>query len=201
MPTFLPAVFMMWAIMREVVVFPLVPVTATIGTRDGLPGGKSMSITARRRGAGVPRWGGCTEARTGIDLHDRPALLAHGAGDVSGDEVDAGHVEPDDHRRLAGDLDVVGVDVVGAVDGGAAGAHVAGQLELDEAALLRHVVQSKLLLRQHLDGLRVDGDAGQDLLVADAPRGSVIRDLHQLGDGVLAVADDVAGTRSATATT
>ncbi len=53
MPTFLPAVFMMWAIMREVVVLPLVPVTATIGTRDGLPGGKSMSITAR------PTWRGC----------------------------------------------------------------------------------------------------------------------------------------------
>ena len=35
---------MMWAIMREVVVLPLVPVTATIGTRDGPPGGKSMSI-------------------------------------------------------------------------------------------------------------------------------------------------------------
>ena len=35
MPTVLPAVVMMWAIMRVVVVLPLVPVTATIGTRTG----------------------------------------------------------------------------------------------------------------------------------------------------------------------
>ena len=46
-------------------------------------------------------------------------------------------------------------------------------------------------VRQHLDGLRVDGDAGQDLLVADAAPGIGVGDLDQLGDGVRAVADDV----------
>ena len=153
MPTFLPAVFMMWAIMREVVVLPLVPVTATIGTRDGLPGGKSMSIDGAPDVPRVPLGGVGVhaEAGSGVDLDDGATLLAHGAGDVGGDEVDAGHVEPDDHRRLTGDLDVIGVDIVGAVDRGAAGAHVAGQLELDEAALLRHIVQDQLLLGQHLD--------------------------------------------------
>ena len=40
-----PIPFMMWAIIRAVVVFPFEPVTATIGIRDGAPGGKSMSIT------------------------------------------------------------------------------------------------------------------------------------------------------------
>ena len=131
------------------------------------------------------------EAGPGVDLDDGAPLLAHGAGDVGGDEVDAGHVEPDDHRRLPRDLDVVGVDVVGAVDRGAAGAHVAGQLELDEAAFLRHVVQRQLLLGQDLERLRVDGDAGEDLLVADAAAGILVGDLDQLGDGVRAVADDV----------
>jgi hypothetical protein len=33
----------MWPIMRTVVVFPLVPVTATIGIRDGAPGGKPFT--------------------------------------------------------------------------------------------------------------------------------------------------------------
>ena len=51
---------MMWAIMRVVVVLPLVPVMATIGTRAGLPGGKSMSITARPDVArDALRWDGC----------------------------------------------------------------------------------------------------------------------------------------------
>ena len=34
MPTLRPMPLKMWAIIREVVVLPLVPVTATIGTRD-----------------------------------------------------------------------------------------------------------------------------------------------------------------------
>ena len=84
MPTFLPAVFMMWAIMREVVVLPLVPVTATIGTRDGLPGGKSMSITARPTWRGCPSVGWVCMRKPGPALTSTiaAALLAHGAGDV-----------------------------------------------------------------------------------------------------------------------
>ena len=39
--------------------------------------------------------------------------------------------------------------------------------------------------------LRVDGDPGQDLLVADAATRIGIGDLDQLGDGVRAIADDV----------
>ena len=38
MPTLRPRPLKMWAIIRAVVVLPLVPVTATIGTRDGAPG-------------------------------------------------------------------------------------------------------------------------------------------------------------------
>ena len=44
-PTLRPIPFRMWAIIRAVVVLPLLPVTARIGIRDGEPGGKSMSIT------------------------------------------------------------------------------------------------------------------------------------------------------------
>src|SRR6185503_16271650 len=44
-PTLRPIPLKMWLIIRDVVVFPLVPVTATIGMRDGVPGGNSMSTT------------------------------------------------------------------------------------------------------------------------------------------------------------
>ena len=47
----------MWAIIREVVVLPLVPVTATIGTRDGAPGGKSRSTTGLAMYCGSPMVG------------------------------------------------------------------------------------------------------------------------------------------------
>ena len=39
MPTRSPAWPRMWEIIRTVVVFPLVPVTDTMGMRDGAPGG------------------------------------------------------------------------------------------------------------------------------------------------------------------
>ena len=71
------------------------------------------------------------EAGRGVDLADRAAGLAHRRGDVGADEVDAGHVEPDQPGGLLGDLDVVGVGVEGAVDRDAAGRHVAGQGQLD----------------------------------------------------------------------
>ena len=44
-PTLRPIPLKMCAIIREVVVLPLVPVTETIGIRLGAPGGKSMSTT------------------------------------------------------------------------------------------------------------------------------------------------------------
>ena len=43
MPTLRPMPLKMCAIIRDVVVFPLVPVTATIGIRLGVPGGNSKS--------------------------------------------------------------------------------------------------------------------------------------------------------------
>ena len=148
MPTWRPTPFMMCAIIRAVVVFPLVPVTATIGTRDGAPGreeqvddrlGDVLRLADRRVGVHP-------EPRSGVDLADRAAGLAHRRGDVRADEVDAGDVEPDEPGRLLGDLDVVGVGVEGAVDRDAAGRHVAGQRELDLGLRRRHVVQAEPLV-------------------------------------------------------
>jgi hypothetical protein len=71
------------------------------------------------------------EAGGGVDLADAAADLAVGAGDVGGDEVDAGDVEADRLGGAHGHLAVVGVDDVGEVDRGAAGAEVAGRAQVD----------------------------------------------------------------------
>ena len=54
MPTLRPMPLKMWAIIRDVVVFPFVPVTATIGIRLGAPGGKSRSTTGLATYCGSP---------------------------------------------------------------------------------------------------------------------------------------------------
>ncbi len=54
MPTLRPMPLKTWLIIRDVVVFPLVPVTATIGIREVAPGGKSMSTTGLAMNCGSP---------------------------------------------------------------------------------------------------------------------------------------------------
>ncbi len=56
-PTWWPASFWMCASMRAVVVLPLVPVTAAIGIRLGLPGGNSMSSVGPATSRGRPSLG------------------------------------------------------------------------------------------------------------------------------------------------
>ena len=58
----------MCASMRAVVVLPLVPVTAAIGTRDGVPGGNSMSITGPAASRGVPSLGAMCMRKPGAAL-------------------------------------------------------------------------------------------------------------------------------------
>ena len=193
MPTRRPMSFRMWPIMRTVVVLPLVPVTPMIGMRALEPGAKSRSMTGFATYCGSPsrRVGVHSEAWRRIDLDDRAALLAHGHGDVGRDEVDAGDVEADDARRRLGDLDVVRVRLVRAIDRRAAGRHVARRREHARAVPLGGTLSSSIaLLAQQLLGARRDADPRQDLLVADAAPRIRVLDIDQLAHRVLAVADD-----------
>ena len=131
------------------------------------------------------------ETGTGIDFDDRAARLADRFRDIRNDEVDAGDVEPDHHGRLAGDLLVVGMNVVGSVDRGAAGAHVAGALEWHDLSLLGDIGEREAVPLQRFHRLTVDRDAGEDLLVTDAAPRIAVRDVDQLLDRVLAIADDM----------
>ena len=77
-PTLRPSPLKMWAIIRDVVVLPLVPVTATIGTRDGAPG-REEQVDDRlgdELGHADRRVGVHPEPRRGVDLDDGAAGLA-----------------------------------------------------------------------------------------------------------------------------
>ena len=77
-----PTPFMMCAIIREVVVLPLVPVTATIGTRDGAPGGKSRSTTGLAMYCGSPTVGWVCIRKPGAALTSQIAPPASRTGEA-----------------------------------------------------------------------------------------------------------------------
>ena len=100
-----------------------------------------------------------------------------------------GDVEAHDPRRRLGDLDVLGVGLDRPVDGGAAGGHVAGQGELDPGARRRHGVE------RPSPGRATSSSAAASSLIRVSTfswpmprRGSLVLDVDQLPDGVLAVA-------------
>lgn len=63
-----PAILWMCESMRAVVVLPLVPVTAAIGTAAGVPGGNSMSMTGPAGSRGVPSVGATCMRNPGAAL-------------------------------------------------------------------------------------------------------------------------------------
>ena len=166
------------------------------------PGGNSESTTglghvlrlAHRRVGVHP------EPGRRVHLADGAAGLAHRLGDVGGDEVDAGHVQPDHPGGLLRDLDVVRVRLEGAVDRDAAGGHVPGERELHHGrprAVRRH---REPLLADQLDRGVVHLDPGQHLLVADAAARVGVGLVDQLGTVRTPSPTTCAGTRSARAT-
>ena len=149
--------FMMWAIMRTVVVLPLVPVTATIGMRAGAarreehvddrPGDV---LRLALGGVGVH-----AEAGRGVDLDDRAAGLAHGRA-MSGEMKSMPATSSPTTWAAVSAISTLSGWARRAVDRGAAGAHVAGQRELDAGALGRHIVEREALLADELLGCVVE---------------------------------------------
>ncbi len=82
MPTLRPRPLKMWAIIREVVVFPLVPVTAMIGTRLGAPGGNSESTTGLAMNCGSPMVGCVCIRKPGAALTSQIAPPVSRTGSV-----------------------------------------------------------------------------------------------------------------------
>ncbi len=190
-----PIPFMMWEIIRAVVVLPFEPVTATIGIREGAPDGKSMSMTGLATYCASPSVGWVCIRKPGAALTSTipPPVSRTGSADVRADEVDAGDVEADHLRGQLGQLDVVGVRFLGAVDADPAGAHVAGPLEVDPLTSWRGIAKLEALLADVGDRLVVDLDPGEHLLMSDAAARVGVRDLDELLDRARAVAVHVGG--------
>ncbi|MPN50322.1 hypothetical protein SDC9_197948 [bioreactor metagenome] len=74
-------------------------------------------------------------AGRGVYLHHHAPLLPHGAGNVGRDYIHARNVDAHRSRREHGQLGVVGVNQVGTVHGGSAGAEVAVLPKEDMPAL------------------------------------------------------------------
>ncbi len=109
--------------MRTVVVLPLVPVTAAMGTRTEVPAGNSMSITGAATSRAVPSLGATCMRNPGAALTSQmpPPIAAVALGNILGEKIHAAHVQADRPHRALGHLAVVGMDDVGDVRGGAAG--------------------------------------------------------------------------------
>ncbi len=132
-------------------------------------------------------------AGAGVDLADRAAGLAEALGDVGGQEVDPADVETDGTDRPFGHQPVVGMDLVGHVDRGAAGGQVRGLAQEHDLARGRDGLVGISLLGQHPVGGLVQFQPGQHVLVALAAARVGVHDLDQFGNGAAAIADHMTG--------
>ena len=191
-PTRRPMSLRMCAIIRTVVVFPFVPVTARIGMRAVVPGGKSESMTGLATYCGSPSVGWVCIRNPGAALTSTiPPPVSRTGVAMSGQMKSMPATSsPTIWCRGLGDLHVVRVGLDRAVNGCPAGRHVARQRELDPRAFGRDVVEPEALGTDKLLGRRVDPDPREHLLVADAAPRVGIRDLDELANGVLRVGDD-----------
>ena len=193
MPTRRPISLRMWAIMRTVVVLPLVPVTRD--DRDARVRAAREEQVDDRLGhvlrLALGRVGVHPEAGRGVDLDDGAALLAHRHGDVGHDEVDAGDVQADDPRGGLGDLDVLGVRLDASGRSTCRRSTCCRSTRAAPAcpSAARRPASSPACATSSSAAV-VERDARQHLLVADAAARVGVLDVDQLANGVLAVADD-----------
>ena len=193
MPTLRPSPLKMCAIIREVVVLPLVPVTATIGTRLGAPGGNSRSTTGLATYCGSPTVGCVCIRNPGAALTSQIAPPVSRTGwEMSGQMKSMPATSRPTTRAASSAMSTLSgcasnvrsiemppVDML----------PVSASLTMSSSA--GHGVHLEALLAYQLDRRVVDGDPGQDLLVADAAARVGVGLVDQLADRVHAVADDV----------
>jgi hypothetical protein len=133
------------------------------------------------------------ESRRGIHLADGAADFLVRLGDIGAEEVDSAHIETDGLNRAHRHLDVVGVDLIGHIGGGAPSGEIAGGAEKHSLTVGRNRLPGIALVGQQSLGLMIEGQTGQHLLMPDASAGVPVDLVHQLFDGVYPVAHDVSG--------
>ena len=130
--------------------------------------------------------------RPGAALHfdDAAALLFERLVHGVADDVDAGDVEADGLRRSDGGGGQFRMDVVGDVGGGAAGGQVGVVAQDDADATRWHCIGVIALLGEAGKGDFVEADLGQRGGMTVGAARVAVDDVHQLANGVRAVADD-----------
>ena len=133
------------------------------------------------------------KARSRVHFADAAADGAVALGDVLRQEVHAADIQADGANGALGHLAIVGMNHVGDVGGGAAGREVGGRAQVHDRPLRRHRLGRESGALEHLLRLRIELQAREHLLVADAAARVQVHDVDELRDGVLAVADHVPG--------
>ena len=189
-PTRRPISLRMWAIIRTVVVFPFVPVTAMIGIRAEDPAGNSKSMTGRATYCGSPSVGWvCIRnpgaaltstiappvSRTGVAMSGQMKSMPATSSPTIWAAVSA-------ISTLSGWASIVRSIEVPPVD------MLPVSASLTQVPAGRTSSRPKPWARTSALGRLVDLDPGQHLLVADAAPRVGVGDVDQLPDGVLAVA-------------
>ena len=157
--------------MRAVVVLPLVPVMAAMGTREEAPG-REQHVDDRRgdvaRRAFARR---DMHAKSGRRIHfaDAAADGAVAFGNVFGQKIHAPHVQADGTHRALRHLAVVGMDDIGDVGGRAARGQVRGRAQIDDLRRGSEPTRRAAPTRSSIfSRLRVELEARQHLFVAHA---------------------------------
>ena len=190
MPTLRPMPLKMWVIIREVVVLPLVPVTATIGIREVAPGGKSMSTTGLAMNCGSPIVGWVCIRKPGAALTSQIAPPVSRTGSVMSGQMKSMPAMSRPTMRAASSaistfsgcaskvrsIEMPPVDML----------PVSASLTISPSAGTESSVWP--WSAQHLDRGVVDLDPGQHLLVAHAAARVGVGEVDELLDGRGAVA-------------
>ena len=133
------------------------------------------------------------KARGRVHLDNRPTDVLVAFRDVRRQEIHAPHIKAHGLDGAFGHVLVVGVADIGHVDGRAAGGQVGGGPQKEGLAFRQHRRCGVSGLLHQPFGLGVKFKVRQHLFMADAAPGVRVHDLHQFGDGLLAVADHMPG--------
>ncbi len=191
-PTRRPISLRMWAIIRTVVVFPFVPVTAMIGMRAEDPAGNSESMTGRATYCGSPSVGWVCIRNPGAALTSTIAPPVSRTGVAMSGQMKSMPATSRPTIRAA-------VSAISTLSGCASIVRSIDVPPVDMLPVSASLTQvpagstssiPKPCVADERLGRLVDLDPGQDLLVADAAPRVAVGDVDELADGVLAVAGD-----------
>ena len=152
-PVTLPAAVQIRASISEVVVLPLVPVIAAVGTRAERPSNRTSRISALMSRPGSANQCG---RNPGCPFHltDHPTDLQPGPTDIRG-QIHTRDIQSDDARSPGGERDVVGMGDLRYVLRSAARADVPGFAPADCLPIGRDRIRLQSLLGQKIAHLVV----------------------------------------------